>query len=1222
MHTNQKPGPFIVERINKTRRQVRVIELVTLLVTLIACVSVFLFASVLVDHWLFKNGTPTLLRYLGLLLIGGGIAYFVWRLIPVLRLSINPAYAAEVLEKNHPGMKNRLLNWVFLHREKRDKTSPNAKTERMVIDSIGRETAANLNVMPDQLVVDCTAMIRWGIVLAVVLALFCVYMVLSPKNTLQSVARVAPFFDIEPPQSIVIKSVEPGNVTAYQGETIQVKARLDRATKKPVHLVYSTADGRLLDQRVPMQGSEDGMRFECRFPPGKRGFEESVSYRVEVGDGRSGNYTVTVKPSITIDVKSIEYRYPAYTNLPPQMTESSGDLRAVEGTQVTINASSNIAMSRAILLPDGDASRAIRLEISPSKTEAKGVLTLGFAMDQPMKPVCTSYSLRCWDDEQRTNLLPSLYRIETVRDESPTIKWADQISNNEPLQVALNEPFDVAVEARDPDFGLQQLQLRGTISRVVKAVVQRDGNTLPETSDLPLENMELLKDPPRTGTVTIKKTIVPSKLGLLPGDRVSYFAEAIDVKQPNANTATTPPRVFVVTEINPDKPLDPPVNDEPQDQQKQDQGQGDQQQQGEQQEGQNEADNQNQSDDTSQNGNQGEDTSENQGDDQQSDKQQPSQKEDKSGDEQNRDGNDQQQNKPQQQKDQQPKDQQTEEQRQQGKNSNQQEQDTSNTGDADSGTGNSEQRNQSGGQSSDESGNGANQQGTGGEQKPDNSPSGDQSDGGNSANHDANSQNQSPQTGNQSTGNQQGQQNQNNSPNNTSNNTGPQNTQAQQQKRNQPIDGESSPGDVFNEVIDHMRDKGEWDDNNNRDASQNNQEKRQSPDHQPDQQQPDQKNQNGSQKENSPDNTGDHSQNSGSQNGSNTSNDATGNANDTSKQDIDPSRKGEHVPGQTPEQDDTHTTDRTDGYHTQDGNDPNAEQLDPKTNKPILGGENDTGSDATEANGPGQKMVDDKSQGDLPRGDNAREVDPNNTEDTGMNAKRSQTDETSGGQRDNQPGNQGNRKPNGQDDQTSGNQPGSNQQQKPGQEKTSNAGDQNESANGGNEGQSAQQQGNASQPTGGNSTSTGGGGTQQRNRGDTPGMPQETPSVPDEANLDYTRQATDLAIRYLEDELGKEQPDQQLLDRLGGWNQNDLRRFVDRWREMQQQSQQSNGTKESKKFEETLRNIGNLAPKATIGTQRDNRQRVQTTTTESQRYAPPKGKYENLMKAYTEGINK
>ncbi|MCL2117072.1 MAG: hypothetical protein FWH27_01465 [Planctomycetaceae bacterium] len=1123
MRMNQKPGQLIVERINQTRRQVRTVELVTTLVTLAACLLMFLLVSVLVDHWVFKNGTPLVLRYLGLAgITGAGVVYFVLRLIPLIRFSINPAYAAEVLEQWHPGMKNRLVNWVFLRREKRGKSSPVTKMEQMVIESIGRETAANLRAIPDQFVVDCTAMIRWGIVLVCVLALFCVSIIFSPKSTLQSVGRAAiPLVHFETPQSIVIKEVEPGNADVYQGETLQIKARLDRSTKKPVHVVYSTGDGRLVDQRVPMQAGNDGMRFECRFPPGKRGFEESLTYRIEVADARSKNYSVTVNPSIAMDVKSVEYHYPAYTRLPMRTAENSGDLRAVEGTEVVITARSNIAMSQATLIPDGDTARAVKLQIAPSKTEAHGPLTLGFDPNQPDKPVCTTYTLRCWDDNQRTNPLPSVYRLEVVRDEPPAIKWVDGIDDREPMQLALNEPLEVAVEARDPDFGLHHVRLRGTVTRVIAGAAVRQGNTLPETSDLPLETIELLQNPPRTGTVVIKKTLVPSKLRLQVGDRVTYFAEAVDTKDPNANSTSTSSRVFVVTEVDPDKPLDPQVNDESQEQQS-----GNSEQSSEDEDSGEQSENQDTNNDAGQEQSQDGNKSGDEATDQNGQDQQRNDSTENETDEQKQSGQTGSQSNQKQNQPQEPS------QDQQQDRSDGNEQQMTAADDSDGNPGDQDQQNPRGGQQSDGSNDGSNNgaitQETGGDQSP--TTQNDQTDGQQNANNQqGREQNQPDQEQNQPNQpgqrqDQPGQQTQNNGRNSG--------------KPKEKIDGDSNPGDVIDEVLNHIRETGDFDDTGRNDGN------RQQP---------------------------------------------NGNGDQVS---------GGPAPDHTPEHDDLQTVDHTDALQTQNGYDPHAEELDPNTGKPIYRG-TDNRDDATEADTPGHSLTDDSSQGDSPRRENAQ---PDDTHDAG-NARASAGDVQQSERQENQSSDdRGGERQTTQDD-----------------------GQPNASSAGGESSQQPQPPGNDNDKAHWDGTSElsgdGGGGLPQDRRQGTPADNTPEPQA-DAANLEYTRQATEMVIRYLEDELGKERPDPRLLERLGGWNENDLRRFVERWKEMQQQANHAPDTKEGQRLDDTLRSIGNLTPKATVSQQRINASQTRTTTTEAQRFAPPPGKYEDRMKAYTEGINR
>ena len=85
----------------------------------------------------------------------------------------------------------------------------------------------------------------------------------------------------------------------------------------------------------------------------------------------------------------------------------------------------------------------------------------------------------------------------------------------------------------------------------------------------------------------------------------------------------------------------------------------------------------------------------------------------------------------------------------------------------------------------------------------------------------------------------------------------------------------------------------------------------------------------------------------------------------------------------------------------------------------------------------------------------------------------------------------------------------------------------------------------------------------------------------DQANLDYARHATDLALAHLKDELKKDHPDPELLKRLG-WTRKDLENFVKRWEQMRKQAQTpgEQGTAAQQELDETLRSLG-LRPRAT-----------------------------------------
>ena len=55
-------------------------------------------------------------------------------------------------------------------------------------------------------------------------------------------------------------------------------------------------------------------------------------------------------------------------------------------------------------------------------------------------------------------------------------------------------------------------------------------------------------------------------------------------------------------------------------------------------------------------------------------------------------------------------------------------------------------------------------------------------------------------------------------------------------------------------------------------------------------------------------------------------------------------------------------------------------------------------------------------------------------------------------------------------------------------------------------------------------------------------------------NLEYSRNATDLALEYLKDQMNKENPDKKLLEDLK-WSREDAARFVAKWEKMKRDAQ-------------------------------------------------------------------
>ena len=125
----------------------------------------------------------------------------------------------------------------------------------------------------------------------------------------------------------------------------------------------------------------------------------------------------------------------------------------------------------------------------------------------------------------------------------------------------------------------------------------------------------------------------------------------------------------------------------------------------------------------------------------------------------------------------------------------------------------------------------------------------------------------------------------------------------------------------------------------------------------------------------------------------------------------------------------------------------------------------------------------------------------------------------------------------------------------------------------------------------------------------------------DDANLEYSRKATDLALEYLKDQLNKENPDKKLLEELK-WTREDAARFVAKWEKMKRESRAAGpqGEAARKQLDNALENLG-LRPHGTaLGGGQASESR--TPTVRDTRRSEPPPEYRQQFRAYTKGVAK
>ncbi len=517
----KKPGgkwleydTFIDTQIRKARGQVKGVELAGALLTLAAGAVLFFLLAALVDHWLIPGGLSVWGRVLGCMIFVGGLGWFLARrLAPLLLLRINPAYAAQTIEKGKPTLKNALVNFLFL-REQRGGVSDR------VYHAVEEQAATSLSRVSVEATVDRTRVVQIGYVLLVAVAVFGIYCLVSPKNPFETVGRIVmPWADIQQPTRVTIADIRPGSRTAYLGETIEISADLHGiAGDEPVRVLYSTADGQTVDKSVVMVQQPNALRHTAKIPAEEAGLQQDMRYRIEAGDAVSPTFVLQALAAPTITIDRIDYNFPAYTERAPLHVENTGDIRALEGTQVTIHAHSNQSLHAAEIVLAGQAKpQPRRMQIDGTKVV--GGFTLALDEHNRGTPQFTRYMLR---PDGRDKPQPVQYRIDVFPDLAPEIKFLAPESDE--VELPSNGRAALELRALDPDFGLAEVTLSATAG----------GRTL-------LDARPLLQKLQR-GPFVAKYVVDAGKLKLKEGDIVEYWATARDNRLPTANEVQTSKR--------------------------------------------------------------------------------------------------------------------------------------------------------------------------------------------------------------------------------------------------------------------------------------------------------------------------------------------------------------------------------------------------------------------------------------------------------------------------------------------------------------------------------------------------------------------------------------------------------------------------------------------------------------------------------------------------------
>lgn len=511
---------YIEQQVEKTRRAVRLVDLMQAMLIMAIGLVGFLLTAALLEHWILPGGLGTLGRTaLFLTLVGCGGYYVVRRVWPLLVQSINPTYAAQAIEREHPTLKNSLINFLLFRREKQ--TMPPA-----VYEALEEQAARRLSQTSVEDSVDRSALIKLGYVLLAVIAAAVLYSMIAPKSSLATAARVLmPWANIAPPSRVSIERIEPGDIEIVQGDSVEISAVIGGLRPdEQVELAYETIgeNGEKSDERLaPLQSVDEAGKYLVKLPLTSDGFgggiDQSLRYRITAGDGRSADYQITVLTAPAIRVRRIHYDFPKYTGYIDHNEEGRGDIHAVEGTKVTIFAEANDAIESAYLDLAADGRNDERMRVAGTEAQVTYPLKLDGNRRSTgnQSPRKTTYMLRFTSTAGLANTQPPQHSIVVVPDYAPEVELLEP--QERLVDLDINDTLSIAVDGKDPDFALAGVKLH---------FAKEDGSRV---------HNEPLLTAPRAGRFNRSWEFAPAEYDLQPGDVVEYWAEATDNRAPQAN---------------------------------------------------------------------------------------------------------------------------------------------------------------------------------------------------------------------------------------------------------------------------------------------------------------------------------------------------------------------------------------------------------------------------------------------------------------------------------------------------------------------------------------------------------------------------------------------------------------------------------------------------------------------------------------------------------------
>jgi len=448
-------------------------------------------------------------RWLLALVLWAAVVAGLWHgpVRPALRTHADDFFAA-LMEQRLPTLGNRLINGLQLGREEHPRAP--RLVEAIVADGI----QAAETVEPGR-AVSGPALRRGALALAGALVLAAGYFLWAgPAGRTHLVRVLLPAADIPPFTWTRVRArIDPGD-RLLEGSPLKVTATTTGRAVDEALLHWTDASDR--ERTVGMEPAEAG-RFAHTFPS----VQGDLALHVTAGDGRSQRFHVAVDLRPRIEAMRVTYTYPPYTGLADRTVEEfDGHLHGLPGTRARITLRTNKPMERLALAMAGGE------EVTAKEAGDADTYSAEVTLQRS-----GTYRILLHDTQGYEVEAPATYTVTLEEDRPPAVAFARP---GRDVQRRPDDTLRMVVVAQD-DLGLGPVEILGRV------------NDAPEPASL--HRWPNAGQPRRRLELALEQTV--KDLGLAGGDRLQYWAEALDRKPGTPGRAVT--RKFHLLVLTPEQ---------------------------------------------------------------------------------------------------------------------------------------------------------------------------------------------------------------------------------------------------------------------------------------------------------------------------------------------------------------------------------------------------------------------------------------------------------------------------------------------------------------------------------------------------------------------------------------------------------------------------------------------------------------------------------------------